>query len=176
MVEWLYWGSFFSPLSANVLIDFSGSRYNCGIVQSDGTEADTSPYLFQLYMGPIERSTGKNSSYISSSAAMKPPRSILKTCLMSSISNRGFPIFFLSFYSKDLHFIYLRHLKEQLSSSVLRKVTNYIPFCNWLIYPIHYAFLPSGYRFTYVYVKFCFPFLTWNFLPWKGFEVERYKH
>lgn len=128
MVEWLYWGSFFSPLSANVLIDFSGSRYNCGIVQSDGTEADTSPYLFQLYMGPIERSTGKNSSYISSSAAMKPPRSILKTCLMSSISNRGFPIFFLSFYSKDLHFIYLRHLKEQLSSSVLRKVTNYIPF------------------------------------------------
>lgn len=99
-----------------------------------------------------------------------------KTCLMSSISNRGFPIFFLSFYSKDLNFIYVRHLKERLSSSVLRKVTNYIPFCNWLIYPIHYAFLPSGYRFTYVYVKFCFPFLTWNFLPWKGFEVERYKH
>lgn len=123
---------YFSPLSANVLIDFSGSRYNCGIVQSDGTEADTSPYLFQLYitvwqLGPIERSTGKNSSYISSSAAMKPPRSILKTCLMSSISNRGFPIFF-SLFSKDLHFIYLRHLKEQLSSSVLRKVTNYIPF------------------------------------------------
>lgn len=132
MVEWLYWGSFFSPLSANVLIDFSGSRYNCGIVQSDGTEADTSPYLFQLYitvwlLGPIERSTGKNSSYISSSAAMKPPRSILKTCLMSSISNRGFPIFF-SLFSKDLHFIYLRHLEERLSSSVLRKVTNYIPF------------------------------------------------
>lgn len=92
---------FFSPLSANVLIDFSGSRYNCGIVQSDGTEADTSPYLFQLYMGPIERSTGKNSSYISSSAAMKPPRSILKTCLMSSISNRGFPIFFLSFQQRS---------------------------------------------------------------------------
>lgn len=123
---------FFSPLSANVLIDFSGSRYNCGIVQSDGTEADTSPYLFQLYttvwqLGPIERSTGKNSSYISSSAAMKPPRSILKTCLMSSISNRGFPIFF-SLFSKDLHFIYLRHLEERLSSSVSRKVTNYIPF------------------------------------------------
>lgn len=69
----------------------------------------------------------KNSSYISSSAAMKPPRSILKTCLMSSISNRGFPIFF-SLFSKDLHFIYLRHLEERLSSSVLRKVTNYIPF------------------------------------------------
>lgn len=123
---------FFSPLSANVLIDFSGSRYNCGIVQSDGTEADTSPYLFQLYitvwqLEPIERSTGKNSSYISSSAAMKPPRSILKTCLMSSISNRGFPIFF-SLFSKDLHFIYLRHLEERLSSSVSRKVTNYIPF------------------------------------------------
>lgn len=96
---------------------------------------------------------------------------------MSSISNRGFPIFFSLFLQQRSQFhIFTSSKGTALLISIAEGYKLYSIFCNWLIYPIHYAFLPSGYRFTYVYVKFCFPFLTWNFLPWKGFEVERYKH
>lgn len=134
MVEWLYWGSFFFLLYRRMFWSISlALDITAGSFKAMGQRRTLLPICsscIQQYgsWDLLKDLQEKNSSYISSSAVMKPPRSILKTCLMSSISNRGFPIFFLSFYSKDLNFIYLRHLKERLSSSVLRKVTNYIPF------------------------------------------------